>query len=88
MTRMQSVSCGLKALMVLEDVIFNAQGTGWLDQVVTQGFDAAYLDIVDAYFFWGSEFSPTPSDPALSGDPLKMTLTKTPHSEWWTSSST
>ncbi|MEQ8695232.1 MAG: endo alpha-1,4 polygalactosaminidase [Bauldia litoralis] len=32
--------------------LFNATGTGWLDRIVGQGFDAAYLDIVLAYHFW------------------------------------
>jgi cysteinyl-tRNA synthetase len=32
--------------------LFNAQRTGWLDAIVRQGFDAAYLDIVLAYHFW------------------------------------
>ncbi len=35
--------------------LFNAQGTGWLDLIVAQGFDAAYLDIVLAYYFWHKE---------------------------------
>jgi len=35
-----------------QDIIFNDSGTGWLDQVVAQGFDGAYLDIIDAYYFW------------------------------------
>lgn len=38
-----------------QDVIFNDQGTGELDNIVSKGFDAAYLDIVDAYYFWGAE---------------------------------
>lgn len=36
-------------------IIFNDERTGWLDQIVAQGFDGAYLDIVDAYYFWGAE---------------------------------
>jgi cysteinyl-tRNA synthetase len=36
-------------------IIFNGERTGWLDQIVAQGFDGAYLDIVDAYYFWGAE---------------------------------
>lgn len=32
--------------------LFNARRTGWLDEIVRQGFDAAYLDIVLAYYFW------------------------------------
>jgi uncharacterized protein (TIGR01370 family) len=36
-------------------IIFNDARTGWLDQIVAQGFDGAYLDIVDAYYFWGAE---------------------------------
>ncbi len=38
-----------------QDVIFNDNHTGWLDQVVTQGFDGAYFDIVDAYYYWFEE---------------------------------
>lgn len=37
-----------------QDVLFNDAGTGWLDQIIAQGFDGAYLDIVDAYYFWAS----------------------------------
>jgi uncharacterized protein (TIGR01370 family) len=36
-------------------IIFNDERSGWLDQIVAQGFDGAYLDIVDAYYFWGAE---------------------------------
>lgn len=39
-----------------QSIIFNESGTGWLDQIVDQGFDAAYLDIVDAYYYWGAEY--------------------------------
>lgn len=49
-----------------QSVLYNDAGTGWLDQVVTQGFDAAYLDIVDAYYFWGEEATPSQKSP---GDP-------------------
>jgi len=35
-----------------QDIIFNNEQTGWLDQIVEQGFDGAYLDIVDVYYFW------------------------------------
>ena len=54
-----------------QDEVFNAAGTGWLDQVIAQGFDAAYLDIVDAYYFWGQEVSAAdqkPGDPANAQD--------------------
>lgn len=54
-----------------QNEIFNAAGTGWLDQIVAQGFDAAYLDIVDAYHFWGAEVGATdqqPGDPATLAD--------------------
>ncbi|TWT76953.1 hypothetical protein Pla123a_23780 [Posidoniimonas polymericola] len=50
-----------------QTAIFNEGGTGWLDQVVSQGFDGAYLDIVDAYYFWGNEAQPADARP---GDPL------------------
>jgi cysteinyl-tRNA synthetase len=52
-------------------LIFNDAGTGWLDQIVKNGFDAAYLDIVDAYYFWAVE-APAgvrqPGDPALNNE--------------------
>lgn len=47
-------------------IVFNGSGTGWLDQIVTQGFDAAYLDIVDAYYFWAVEVAPGDRE---AGDP-------------------
>lgn len=50
-----------------QHVIFNDAGTGWLDQVVAQGFDAAYLDIVEAYFFWSVEVD---AADRLPGDPM------------------
>ena len=34
-------------------IIFNADGTGWLDKIVASGFDGAYLDIIDGYYHWG-----------------------------------
>ncbi len=49
-----------------QDVIFNNQGNGWLDKIVAQGFDAAFLDIVDAYYFWGEEVK---SGQRKAGDP-------------------
>ena len=36
-----------------QTVIFNKDGTGWLDKIVASGFDGAYLDIVDGYYHWG-----------------------------------
>lgn len=48
-------------------VLVNTEGTGWLDQIVAQGFDGAYLDIVDAYFFWGAEAKPSDR---RAGDPV------------------
>ncbi|QDV76633.1 MJ1477/TM1410 family putative glycoside hydrolase [Botrimarina mediterranea] len=36
-------------------IVFNDARNGWLDQIVAQGFDGAYLDIVDAYYFWGAK---------------------------------
>ena len=50
-----------------QNEIFNDQHDGALDKVVTQGFDAAYLDIVDAYYFWGAEATAAQRKP---GDPL------------------
>ncbi|MCF6233625.1 MAG: endo alpha-1,4 polygalactosaminidase [Rhodobacteraceae bacterium] len=51
-----------------QDVIFNDAGTGWLDQIVAQGFDAAYLDIVDAYYYWAVE---APNKQREPGDPAR-----------------
>ena len=36
-------------------LLFNAAGTGSLDKILDAGFDGVYLDIVDAYWYWGSE---------------------------------
>lgn len=47
-------------------LLFNPDRTGWLDQIVAQGFDAAYLDIVDAYYFWGHT---VPAAQRRPGDP-------------------
>jgi uncharacterized protein (TIGR01370 family) len=49
-----------------QDEIFNASKTGALDKIVTQGFDGAYLDIVDAYYFWAVEAT---AAERKSGDP-------------------
>lgn len=49
-----------------QDVIFNDDGTGELDNIVNMGFDAAYLDIVDGYYFWGAEIKNAQREP---GDP-------------------
>ena len=38
-----------------QKIIFNRQGTGWLDRIVAAGFDGAYLDIIDGYYHWGCE---------------------------------
>jgi uncharacterized protein (TIGR01370 family) len=51
-----------------QDLIFNEAGTGALDKIVAQGFDAAYLDIVDAYFFWAVEATNAEREP---GDPAR-----------------
>lgn len=54
-----------------QSVIFNASGTGDLDRIVGQGFDAAYLDIVDAYYFWAVEAKAAeraPGDPVNEAD--------------------
>lgn len=50
-----------------QSVIFNDAGDGWLDQIVTQGFDGAYLDIIDAYYFWGNDVDAADQRP---GDPF------------------
>lgn len=49
-----------------QDIIFNDKRTGDLDKIVKRGFDAAYLDIVDAYYFWGAEVKAGQREP---GDP-------------------
>lgn len=49
-----------------QNIIYNDKGTGELDGIVKAGFDAAYLDIIDAYYFWGSEVSAKDQEP---GDP-------------------
>ncbi len=38
-----------------QNIIFNNEGTGWLDHIIKAGFDGAYLDIVDGYYHWGVE---------------------------------
>jgi cysteinyl-tRNA synthetase len=38
-----------------QGIIFNGGGTGSLDYILDAGFDGVYLDIVDAYYYWGSE---------------------------------
>ena len=49
-----------------QSIIFNDDRTGWLDLIAAQGFDGAYLDIVDAYYFWGAE---VPDELRRDGDP-------------------
>ncbi|MBB4301748.1 cysteinyl-tRNA synthetase [Rhodobium orientis] len=49
-----------------QDILFNDAKTGWLDKIVAQGFDAAYLDIVDAYYYWAEE---APAWAKRAGDP-------------------
>lgn len=49
-----------------QNIIYNDKGTGELDGIVKAGFDAAYLDIIDAYYFWGAEVSNSQRQP---GDP-------------------
>ena len=53
-----------------QNIIFNDAKTGWLDQIVSQGFDAAYLDIVDGYYFWAVEAT---AAQRLAGDPFNET---------------
>ncbi|PLX37168.1 MAG: hypothetical protein C0606_11755 [Hyphomicrobiales bacterium] len=58
-----------------QDVIFNDGGTGWLDKIVKSGFDAAYLDIVDAYYYWGVEVledNSVPNSQHHAGDPANV----------------
>ena len=49
-----------------QKLIFNDDHTGYIDQIVAQGFDGAYLDIVDAYYFWAAEATPAQRH---AGDP-------------------
>ncbi len=49
-----------------QKVLFNDARTGDLDAIVRAGFDAAYLDIIDAYHFWGTE---TAAQDRQAGDP-------------------
>jgi cysteinyl-tRNA synthetase len=49
-----------------QDILFNDKNNGDLDKIVKRGFDAAYLDIVDAYYFWGEEVKDRDREP---GDP-------------------
>jgi cysteinyl-tRNA synthetase len=51
-----------------QEELFNEAGTGWLDQIVSQGFDAAYLDIVDAYYYWAVE---APNGMRQANDPAR-----------------
>lgn len=37
------------------EILFNDAGTGWLDRIVKQGFDAAYMDMADEYEYWRRE---------------------------------
>jgi cysteinyl-tRNA synthetase, unknown class len=52
-----------------QDAIFNPAKTGWLDKIVANGFDAAYLDIVDAFDFWPLEARAADKHP---GDPKTL----------------
>ncbi|MGE0055795.1 MAG: endo alpha-1,4 polygalactosaminidase [Hyphomicrobium sp.] len=49
-----------------QDIIFNAERTGWLDRIVEAGFDGAYLDIIDGYYHWGTA---VPPEERRKGDP-------------------
>ena len=49
-----------------QNIIYNNAKTGYLDKIVSQGFDAAYLDIVEAYYFWAAQVDPADRQP---GDP-------------------
>lgn len=50
-----------------QNVIFNQQRNGWLDRIVEAGFDGAYLDIVDAYYYWAAR---SPAAEQRPGDPV------------------
>ena len=59
------------------DVLTNRDRSGYLDHVVQQGFDAAYLDIVDAYYFWAAEARASdkrPGDPKTERDAARRML--------------
>lgn len=59
-------------------LIFNDAGTGSLDKILDSGFDGVYLDIVDAYWYWGSEEAPDAgeSGPYSSGDGAAFQTTR------------
>ena len=52
-----------------QNTMFNDGKTGDLDAIVKAGFDSAYLDIVDAYYFWGAE---VPNGDRHPGDPANQ----------------
>ncbi|WP_455269389.1 MJ1477/TM1410 family putative glycoside hydrolase [Rhizobium herbae] len=52
-----------------QNTMFNDKKTGDLDAIVKAGFDAAYLDIIDAYYFWGAEVSKADRQ---AGDPANQ----------------
>ncbi len=52
-----------------QNTMFNDKKTGDLDAIVKAGFDAAYLDIIDAYYFWGAEVPKAIRQP---GDPVNQ----------------
>lgn len=52
-----------------QKIIFNTKKTGEVDAIVKAGFDAAYLDIVDGYYFWGAEVSAKDRE---KGDPVNV----------------
>jgi cysteinyl-tRNA synthetase len=52
-----------------QDTMFNDKKTGDFDAIVKAGFDAAYLDIIDAYYFWGAE---VPKGARQAGDPVNQ----------------
>lgn len=52
-----------------QKIMFNDRKTGEVDAIVKAGFDAAYLDIVDGYYFWGEEVS---AKDRTAGDPANV----------------
>ena len=52
-----------------QKMMFNDRKTGEVDAIVKAGFDAAYLDIVDGYYFWGAEVS---AADRKAGDPANV----------------
>ncbi len=59
-------------------LLFNDAGTGSLDKILDAEFDGVYLDIVDAYWYWGSEEAVEAAEGAPynsgNGSPMQLGL--------------